>query len=186
VAPKSREKILLWGVVIAVAIWAFDGFYYTPQKEKIMQHREGIRAADLRLQELLVYSQGMQNAEAEVSRLEKELQEYKERMLKGAEFRAFLKHLAQESDRLEIKMISLKPQEEKTSPPEEKKSTSTFQYRRVSVQMVVLATYRALNTYLLGLEELPFLTVDHMQIEQSEKMLPLLQVTLGLSVHMIS
>ncbi len=52
--------------------------------------------------------------------------------------------------------------------------------------MVVLATYSALNTYLLGLEELPFLTVDHLEIEQREKMLPFLQVTLGLSVHMIS
>ncbi len=174
------------GVGIALAIWAFDWFYYTPQKGKILQHREGIRAADLRLKELLIYSQGMQTVEAEVSRLEKELQEYKERMLKGAEFRAFLKHLAQQSDRLQIKMISLKPQEEKTSLPEEKKSTSTFQYRRVTVQMVVLATYSALNTYLLGLEELPFLTVDHLEIEQREKMLPFLQVTLGLSVHMIS
>lgn len=184
---------MLLGVVIALAIWAFDWFYYTPQKGKILQHREGIRAADLRLKELLIYSQGMQTVEAEVSRLEKELQEYKERMLKGAEFRAFLKHLAQQSDRLQIKMISLKPQEEKTSllaesslRPEEKKSTSTFQYRRVTVQMVVLATYSALNTYLLGLEELPFLTVDHLEIEQREKMLPFLQVTLGLSVHMIS
>ena len=183
---KSREKILLFGVVIAVAIWAFDGFYYTPQKKKILHHREEIKAADLKLKELLIYSQGMETAEAEVSGLEKELREHKERMLNGAEFRAFLRHLAGQSDRLQIKMISLTPQEEKPPLPQGEKNTPPFPYRRVTVHMVVRSTYSALNTYLQELEELPFLTVDHLQIEQGEKMPPFLQVTVGLSVHIIS
>lgn len=186
VALKSREKILLFGVVIALAIWAFDWSYYTPQKKNILRYREEIKAADLKLKELLIYSQGMETVEAEVSRLEKEMQEYTERMLKGAEFRAFLRHLAQQSDRLQIKMISLTPREEKTSLPEGGKSTSTFQYRRVAVHMVVRSSYSALNAYLQELGEVPFLTVDHLQIEPGEKILPFLQVTMGLSVHIIS
>ena len=177
---------MLFGVVIALAIWAFDWSYYTPQKKNILRYREEIKAADLKLKELLIYSQGMGTVEAEVSRLEKELREHQERMLNGAEFRAFLRHLARQSDRLQIKTISLTPQEEKTPLPQGEKSVSTFQNRRVTVHMVVRSTYSGLNTYLQGLEELPFLTVDHLQIEPGEKIPPFLQVTVGLSVHIIS
>jgi hypothetical protein len=119
--------------------------------------------------------------------LEKELQGHKERMLQGAEFRSFLRHLAQESERLQIKMISLTPREEKDSLPGGEKSIPTlFQYRRVTVHMVLHSSYSALIAYLQGLGELSFLTVDRLQIEQGDKIRPLLQVTLGLSVHIIS
>ena len=185
-ALKTREKILLFGVVIALGIGAFDWFYYSPREKRILRHREEIRALDLQLKELLIYSQGMENLGSEVSRLEKELQGQKERMLRGAEFRAFLRYLAQQSDRLQIKMISLTPEEEKTSLPQKENRSPAFQYRRITVHMVVRSTYGALNAYLRALEELPFLTVDHLQVEQSEKTLPFLQASMGVSVHVIS
>ena len=185
-ALKSREKILLFGVVIALAIGAFDWFYYTPQEKRILRHREEIKALDLQLKELLIYGQGMESVEGEVSRLEKEMQGHKERMLRGAEFQAFLRYLAQQSDRFQIKMISLTPEEEKASLPQKEKRTPAFEYRRVTVHMVVRSTYGALNAYLRALEELPFLTVDHLRVEQSEKTLPFLQASMGVSVQVIS
>ncbi|MBI5969275.1 MAG: hypothetical protein HY882_15625 [Deltaproteobacteria bacterium] len=185
-AIKKREKILILFVGIAIAIWAFDRFYYVPQKRKIMELEEQVRAADLKLNELFMYTKGVESAEAEVSRLEKELQGFKKRTLGGEEFRAFLRHLAKDSDRLQMKIVSLSPQEEKSSPPEGKKVNSAVQYKRVTVQMVLSSTFSALGAYLRGIEELPFLvTLESLQVERNEKILPFLIVTMGLSVHII-
>jgi Tfp pilus assembly protein PilO len=183
---KGREKILAVLAIIAIAIWAFDHFYYTPQTHKISRLKADIKAADLKLNESLLVAKGMETLEAEVLRQEGELKRLSERTLKGEEFRTFLKHLARESDPLQMKVISLNPQEEKLPPPEGKKEASASQYRRVSVQMVLHSTYAKLGTYLKGIEELPFLiNVDNLQVEKEEGVQPLLKVTMGLSMYII-
>lgn len=183
---KKREKILIFFAILAVAIWAFDQFYYTPQNTKIASLKEEIKAADLKLKESVLYTQGVETVEAEVARLEKELQRLSDKMLRGEEFRAFLKHLGSESDRLKMKMISITTQEEKPSPPEGKKSTAAFQYRRVAIQMVLHSRFDGLRTYLKGIEELPFLVaVDHLQVERIREGTSLLRVTMGLSVFVV-
>jgi Tfp pilus assembly protein PilO len=184
---RSREKILLVFVAIAVAIWAFDHFYYAPQNRKISGLKEEVKAADLKLAESVLLTKGTETVEAEVTRLEKELDRLNKKTLKGEEFRAFLKHLAKESDPLQMKIISLIPQEEKPSLPEVKKGTSASQYRKVTVHMVLHSTYTNLGSYLTGIEELPFLVnVDNLQIEKNEEILPFLKVTIGLSIHIIT
>src|SRR4030042_2962565 len=183
---KSREKILAVLAIIAIAIWAFDHFYYTPQTHKISRLKADINAADLKLKESLLVTEGVETLEAEVHRLEGELKRLSERTLKGEEFRTFLKHLARESDSLQMKVISLTPQEEKLPPPEGKKEASASQYRRINIQMVLHSTYTKLGTYLKGIEELPFLIhVDSFQVEKNEEVQPLLKVTMGLSMYMI-
>jgi Tfp pilus assembly protein PilO len=183
---KKREKILIFFFILAAAIWAFDRFYYTPQKTKIASLKEEIKAADQKLKESVLYTQGVETVEAEVARLEKELQRLSDKMLRGEEFRAFLKHLGSESDRLQMKMISMTTQEEKPSQPEEKKGPSAFQYRRVAIQMVLHAQFHGLRTYLKGIEELPFLVaVDHLQVERIGDGTSFLKVTMGLSVFVV-
>jgi hypothetical protein len=184
---KSREKIFLFFVIIAIAIWAFDQFYYSPQKKKILTLKAEVSAADLKLKESALFTKGVETTEAEVSRLDEELKRLSERMLKGEEFRAFLKHLGKDSDRLQMKMISLTSQEEKISLREEKKATSAFQYKKVAIHMVLHSTFPALRTYLKGIEELPFLVmVDSLQVEGIGETTPLLKVTMGLSVYVIT
>jgi hypothetical protein len=183
---KKREKILIFFVILAVAIWAFDRFYYTPQSTKIKSMKEEIKAADLKLKESILYTQGVETLEAEVARLEKELKRLSDKMLRGEEFRAFLKHLGSESDRLQMKMISMTTQEEKPSQPEGKKGPSAFRYRRVAIQMVLHSRFNGLRTYLKGIEELPFLVaVDNLQVERIGDGTPFLRVTMGLSVFVV-
>ena len=183
---KKREKILIFFVILAVAIWAFDAFYYTPQRKKIKTLKEETKAADLKLKESVMFTQGVETVEADVARLEKELQKLSDKMLRGEEFRAFLKHLGSESDRLQMKMISMATHEEKPSPPDGKKDPSAFQYRRVAIQMVLHSRFNALRTYLKGIEELPFLVaVDHLQVERIGDGTSFLKVTMGLSVFVV-
>lgn len=183
---KGREKILIVLAVIAGAIWAFDRFYYTPQINKMKTLRAEVNGADLKISESLLVAKGVETLENEVLRQEGELKRLSERTQKGEEFRTFLRHLAKESDPLQMKVISIIPQEEKLPLPEGKKETpaSQSQCRRVSVQMVLHSTYNKLGGYLKGVEELPFLIhVDNLQVEKNEEVHPLLKVTLGLNMY---
>ena len=183
---KSKEKILLIFVLIAIAIWGFDRFYYTPQSRKISKFKEEIKVADQKMEQFLLLTKGVETVEAEVTRLEGELKALSERTLKGEEFRVFLRHLARETNSLQLKVISLIPQEEKFSLPEGKKD-STFEYRKVTIQMVLHSTYTKLGVYLKEIEKLPFLVnVDSLLIERTEEVQPFLKVTMGLSMHIIT
>jgi len=190
---KSKEKILLIFVIIAIAIWGFDRFYYTPQSRKILQFKEEIKAADQKMEQFLLLTKGVETVEAEVTRLEGELKALSERTLKGEEFRVFLRHLARETNALPMKIISLTPQEEKLPLPvgidssREGKKESAFKYRKVTIQMVLHSNFTKLGTYLKEIEKLPFLVnVDSLQIERTEEVQPSLKVTMGLSMHIIS
>ena len=137
---KNREKILIVLAVIAIAFWAFDHFYYTPQSLKIRGLKADLKAADLKSEESLLVTKGVETLEAEILRQEEALKRLSERTLRGEEFRAFLRHLARESDSPQMKVISLIPQEENLPPPEGKKERPAPQYRRVTVQMVLHST----------------------------------------------
>jgi Tfp pilus assembly protein PilO len=184
---NHREKIVILLGCLAVAFWAFDFFYYAPQKKKIMNLNGEIQAATYKLKEADVFSKGVQTLEADVARLEKELQGFHQEILRGEEFRTFLKQLARDSVRLRMKMISLAPQEEKTSRSEGKQPPSSPHYRQVNVNLILHATYSALGDYLRGMEQLPFLvTLDYLKIERKEEIQPFLLVTLELGVRVLS
>ena len=113
---------------------------YTPQNRKIKALKAELKAADLKSDESLLMTKGVETLEAEVLRQEEALKRLSERTLRGEEFRTFLRHLAKESDSPQMKVVSLTPQEENLPPPEGKKGGSTSQYRRVAVQMVLHST----------------------------------------------
>ena len=63
--------------VIAIAIWAFDRFYYTPQIHKMKRLKAEVKAADLKLNESLMVGKGVETLEAEVLRQERRTEEVK-------------------------------------------------------------------------------------------------------------
>jgi Tfp pilus assembly protein PilO len=183
----NREKIFIVLAGIAAIFWAFVTFYYAPQNRKIKALEEDLKAVDLKSEESKLVTKGVETLEAEVLRQEEALKRLSERTLRGEEFRAFLRHLARESDSPGMKMISLIPQEESVPPPEGQKEHSAPQYRRVTVQMVLHSTFAKLETYLKGIEQLPFLiNVDNIQMERIEEIQPFLKVTIGLSMYVTS
>ena len=184
---KSREKVLIIFAVIAISVWAFSHFYVTPQTRKIKALEAELKAADLKSDESLLVTKGVEILEAEILRQEEALKRLNDRTLRGEEFKTFLRHLAKESDSSQMKVISLTPQEENLSSPEGNKEKSASQYRRVTVQIVLHSTYAKLGSYLKGIEELPFLiNVDNIQIERIEEIRPLLKVSIGLSMYITS
>jgi hypothetical protein len=186
-ALKKREKILLIGVLIAVAIFLFDRFFDTPMNRKISSLKGEVKAADAKLSEFALLSKGLETAEADIIRLEEELKGLSERTLRGEEFRVFLRHLGRASDPFQMKVISIIPSEEKLVQPEEKKGGIPPDARKVTVQLVLHSTYAKLESYLKGIEELPFLIqIEGLQIERNDEALPLLKVALSLTMYMIA
>jgi Tfp pilus assembly protein PilO len=184
---KNREKILIVFAVIAVALWAFVTFYYAPQSRRIRALKADLKAADLKSEESVLVTKGVETLEAEVLREEEALKRLNERTLRGEEFRTFLRHLAKESDSPQMKVISLTPQEENLPPSQGKKESAASQYKRVTVQVVLHSTYSKLESYLKGIEGLPFLiNVDNIRVERTEEVHPLLKVTIGLSMYVSS
>ena len=182
---KRREKVLVLLAFIAIAILAFDQIYYTPQSRKILRLKEEVKATDLKSNEFFSLTKGIETEGGEVSRLEKELQKLEGRTLSRDRFEAFLRHLAKESNRLHLKMISLMTQEERTPAGEEKKELTRSQYKKINLQMVLQSDFSSFGDYLKAIEELPFLVViNHLQVERDEKIFPLLKVTLGLTVYL--
>lgn len=180
---KNREKIMIFLGMLAVAVWAFDHFYYMPQKKKIMELKAEITAMESKLAQAMAFRQGVEATEKEIARLEKEMQVYRERLLRGEELRAFLKQLAKDSEQLEIKIISLSPQEAKL-PEEIEQKEKAPEYKKVNVPMVMWATYRSLESFISNLERLPFLiSLDHLKIERQEDKYPYLLVTLEIGVQ---
>lgn len=185
-ALKKREKLLLVGVFIAVAIFLFDRLFDTPINRKISNLKGEVQAADAKLSELALLSKGVETAEAEILRLEEELKGLSGRTLRGEEFRAFLRHLALASDPLQMKVISMVPSEEKIVPSEEKKEAVSTETRKVTVQLVLHSTFAKIESYLKGIEDLPFLVqIEGLRIERAEEAQPLLKVTIGLKMYII-
>jgi Tfp pilus assembly protein PilN len=185
-ALQKREKRLLVLVMVAIAVLLFDRFFYAPQQRKVMRLKEEAKMADRKLQELTLLAQGLEASEAEITRLEEELKSLSGRTLRGEEFRAFLRHLARQSDPLQMKIVSVVPSEEKVIPSAEKKGTMLADFRRVTVQLVLHSTFSRLESYLRGIEELPFLVrVEGLQIERNEEAHPLLKATLKLRMFII-
>src|SRR3972149_3294375 len=128
---KSREKIFITSAAVVIALWAFVTFYYTPQNRKVKALKVELKAADLKLDESMLLTKGVETLEAEVFRQEEVVKRLSERTLRGQEFRTFLRHLAKESDSPQMKVVSLTPQEENLPSPEGKKEGSSSQYRRI-------------------------------------------------------
>src|SRR4030043_2244264 len=114
---KSREKVLIIFAVIAVVVWVFNYFYFTPQSRKIKALKAELKAIDLKSDESVLVTKGVETLEAEILRQEEAVKRLSDRTLRGEEFKTFLRHLAKESDSLQMKVVSLTPQEENLPPP---------------------------------------------------------------------
>lgn len=184
---KRREKILLIGVILALMIFLFDRLFDSPMNRKISHLRGEVKAADTRLKELDLLVKGLQAAEEETLRLEKEWKNLSEQTLQGEEFRAFLRHLARSSDPLQMKVISMVPTDEEVVPSNEKKGGLLREARKVTVQLILHSTFSKLESYLKGIEELPFrVYIEGLQIERTEEAQPLLKVNLNLKMYRIA
>ena len=181
---NRRETLLVTFMVIAIGVWAFDQFYYTPRSRKIVRLKEEIQSADLKLKESLILTKGLETTEAEVSQLEKKLKAFVPKTEKGGEFKTFLNHLAGESQRLHMKIVSIAPQKEAGISPKEHGENPLPPYEKVPVSVVLHSGFNSIGDYLKSIEELPLLLdISGVRIEKEEGLFPLLKATITLTLY---
>jgi Tfp pilus assembly protein PilO len=181
---NNRETLLITIMVIAIGVWAFDQFYYTPRSRKIVRLKEEIQSADLKLKESLILTKGLETTEAEVSQLEKKLKAFVPKTEKGGEFKTFLNHLAGESQRLHMKIVSIAPQKEAGISPKEHGENPLPPYEKVPVSVVLHSGFNSIGDYLKSIEELPLLLdISGVRIEKEEGLFPLLKATITLTLY---
>jgi Tfp pilus assembly protein PilO len=181
---NNRETLLITIMVIAIGVWAFDQFYYTPRSRKIVRLKEEIQSADLKLKESLILTKGLETTEAEVSQLEKKLEAFVPKTEKGGEFKTFLNHLAGESQRLHMKIVSIAPQKEAGISPKEHGENPLPPYEKVPVSVVLHSGFNSIGDYLKSIEELPLLLdISGVRIEKEEGLFPLLKATITLTLY---
>lgn len=181
---KRREKILLLFCLIAVSFYFFDLFYYKPRLRKIKTVEKECKDIENKLQELSLLIKEKEIVNERLKELEDKLKELNEKTLKGNEFKAFLNHLAKESNPILMKIISLKPAEEEISPEKDREKIGLVgKLKKVNVNMVLHSAFYKLKNYINEIENLPFLIqIGGLQVERDEEIYPLLKVTLNISL----
>jgi Tfp pilus assembly protein PilO len=175
---SRREKLISVLTLTVVTLWLFNAFLYTPKKKEIVRVKEELKSIDETMNQAIVLR-------AEKERLERELQVMRERVrayqgkLSGEQnFSTFLKGLAAETSRLNIKTLSLVPKE-KTGGP-------NAPLKRYAIELKLTGSYEAFTLFLDRLKEMPILTmVDQFQIEKGEKGEGILKVNLILKTYFL-
>ncbi len=176
---KRREKILLLFCLIAVSFYFFDLFYYKQRGKRIKTMEGEIKAIDNKLQELTLLTKGIETISSRVKELEDKLRGLNEKTLKGEEFKAFLNHLAKESNPRLMRVISLKPVEEEITTGERIGS----KIKKISISMILYSTFQKLQDYINEIEKLPFLIhIEGLEVERDEQIYPFLKVTLKINL----
>lgn len=184
-ALRKREKRFLLFAALAVAVLVFDQLCYTPQSRKIARLKEELRAVEGKAEELQMLARTAEGLESEINRLEAMVREFENRTLRLEGLNGFLRHLGEESHRLQMKIVSLNPEKVPSQGGSEK--TEPRPYKRVRLRAVLHSRFDSLWEYLKGIEHLPFLVrVTELQVEREEKIHPLLRVTLILTVYLLS
>jgi len=181
-ALRAREKKLLLLAGIAVAILVFDQLYYTPQSRKIARLKEEIKALEGKMEEQRLLRTSLEALESEIARLEEETKGIESLTLGKEGLKNFLTHLARESDRLPMKIVSLSPEGEKPQADSEKEES--LPYKRVRLRLVLHSPFHSLAAYVRSIEELPFFVrLSDFQVEREERIAPLLKATLRVTVY---
>lgn len=185
---KRREKILLLFCLITVSFYFFDLFYYKPRSKRIKAIEAESKAVDQKLQQLSLLTREIETINERVKELENKLKGLNEKTLKGDELKAFLNHLAKESNPNLMKVISLKPiEEEITTNKEEGKTGLTGKLKKINITMILHSTFHKLQNYINEIGKLPFLIqIEGLQIERDEEIYPLLKATLTINLFVSS
>ncbi len=179
---KRREKILLLFCLIAVSFYFFDLFYYKPRGKRIKTIEGEIKAIDNKIQELTLLTKGIETLSSKVKELEDKLRGVNEKPLKGEEFKAFLNHLAKESNPRLMRVISLKPVEEEITTDKDGERIGS-KIKKISISMILYSTFQKLQGYINEIEKLPFLIhIEGLQVERDEEIYPLLKITLKINL----
>lgn len=170
----KRKKLM---IEIAVFVAVLMGFYmlvYEPKQKEVLRLQQEIKTVDLQIERIVIAMPGLRQLEAEVAREQERISLFKKT---GEQpIQELLRQLGREAYRLDMDVISLRPQEASESLHEKSG------YKRLTMVMNIQCPYRHLGSYLKELGNLRGLViVDGLEIVKNDRIFPRIQAKLTLS-----
>jgi len=173
---NKREKIMIGAAVFAVALICFYVFVYQPKNKEFMTLQERIKSVDREIERIVKAIPDLKKLEEDVTREQKWVSLAKKTASDMQPIEQLLQHLARDTRRLNIDVISmglgkeLKPSHEKS------------RYKRMTMVINIQCPYRHLGSYLKSLGELPGLFIlEGLEIARDNQIFPKLRINLALS-----
>jgi len=184
---KPREKILVGVAVLVGVVMGFDQFVTTPKKKELASLQTQIQEYNEKLGTMTA-SLSMLNAvkkRVEDKKREKGLSSGK--VADDRQLGLLLDQMGKESQRKQIDLTQLSINDDPTNLTNERKEGSkSSSFKKVVLEVGVLAGYETLGPYFEGLQSLPiFLDFERIDISRKEDTFPKLQVTIQEGLYIL-
>jgi type IV pilus assembly protein PilO len=172
----KRERIMVGAAVFAVVLMCFYVFVYQPTKKEALRLQEQIKTVDREIERIARAIPGLKKLEEEVALEQKWVSSVKKTTSDLQPMEQLLQHLARDTRRLDIDVISMELGE-KSDPSHEKS-----RYKRMTMVINIRCPYRHLASYLKSLGELPGLFIlEKLEVARDNQIFPKLRINLALS-----
>lgn len=156
----KREQLIIYFTVLTFAILIFHQVIYKPQKRELVRIQEEIQAVEANLETV-------NRIIPALSGIEKELLQERAKWIRletcsPRQVVQFVKQLAQESSRLQLNLVSIKPLEELES--------GSAGPKKITFRIQMRSQFQAFSAFLRALEESAFVpaVVEDFQILKKE------------------
>lgn len=156
----KRERLLIYFAVLTFVILIFHQVIYKPQKKELGRMQEEIRAIEANLETV-------NRIIPALPRIEKELMQEQAKWIRletcsPRQVVQFVRQLAQESSRLRLNLVSIKPFE--------KLESGSARPKKITFRIQMRSQYQAFAAFLRALEESAFVpaVVEDFQILKKE------------------
>jgi len=167
---------MIGAAVFAVVLMCFYVFVYQPKKKETVRLQERIKSVDREIERIVKAIPDLKKLEEDVTREQKWVSLAKKTASDMQPIEQLLQHLARDTRRLNIDVISIGLGKE-LEPSHEKS-----RYKRMTMVINIQCSYRHLASYLKSLGELPGLFIlEELEIVRDNQIFPKLRIHLALS-----
>jgi hypothetical protein len=183
---KTREKILVGVAILAGVVMGFDTFYAQPKNKELSALRAQVQESNEKLTAVTTSMAGLQIIKKRVEEKKKEREFVSGRISDARQLGLLLDHMGKESQRKQIDLIQLTINYAPSGgPAEEKGNPLSGSFKKVDLEVGLLAGYGSIGPYLDDIQSLPiFLEVEKVDIRRKEGIFPKLQISLQQSLYM--
>jgi hypothetical protein len=179
-ALKPREKILAGVAVLVGIVMGFDQFVTTPKKKELASIQKQVQEYNEQLGTMTVSLSGLNAVKKRVADKKKEKDLSSGKVADDRQLGLLLDQLGKESQKKQLELTHLSINDETMGLSTEKKEGGKpSSFKKVALEVGLLAGYETLGPYLESLQSLPiFLELERIDILRKEDTFPKLQVTI--------
>jgi hypothetical protein len=183
---KTREKILVGVAVLAGVVMGFDTFYAQPKNKELAALRAQVQESNDKLTAITTSMAGLQVIKKRVEEKKMERDFVSGRISDARQLGLLFDYMGKESQRKQIDLMQLTINYAPSGgPAEEKGKPLSGSFKKVDLEVGLLAGYGTIGPYLDGIQSLPiFLEVEKVDIRRKEGIFPKLQISLQQSLYM--